>query len=139
MYKMMRDKKGEVIGFVVFFLPIIIFLINFTLTYAAYQISGSVVVTAAREGARTYAVKDDAGLAKSAAENVIKKSLNDKIEYFNPSHDVQLSQDGNYRVCKVSYRMPVPMPAMFKLIGVNTVMGKYLVATSTARFVLEKS
>ncbi|GBF34100.1 hypothetical protein DCCM_3212 [Desulfocucumis palustris] len=134
---MLKDRRGDIMVMVVFIIPITLFLLNFMLTYGLAEYSKSTLITASREAARTYAVSHDRELARTTAENIITQTLNSDREYFNPGSDIVLFDEGKYAAATVNYRVPVAVPAMFRLIGVNTIIGNHMQVSSTARFVKE--
>ena len=134
---MLKDRRGDLLVFVAFILPITIFIINFTLTYGLGEYAKSTVITASREAARTYAVKHDVELAKESARYIVQNTLSDKTANFNPDKDIVLTEEGEFAVATVTYRVPVAVPAMMRLIGVNSIKGNYMPVTSSARFIKE--
>ncbi len=134
---MLKDRRGDLLVFVAFILPITLFIINFTLTYGLGEYVKSTVITASREAARTYAVKHDVELAKESARYIVQNTLSDKTASFDPDKDIVLTEEGEFAVATVTYRVPVAVPAMMRLIGVNQVMGNYMPVTSSARFIKE--
>ncbi|MFX4261197.1 TadE/TadG family type IV pilus assembly protein [Pelotomaculum propionicicum] len=135
--RLVKDQKGDVLVFVAIILPIILFILNFTLTYGIGEYAKSTVITASREAARTYAVKHDADMARESARTIVEKTFSVNENQFNPETDIVLTEDGDFATATVTYRVPVAVPAMMRLIGVNTTLGKYMPVSSTARFIKE--
>lgn len=134
---MLKDRRGDILVFVAFILPITLFIIHFTLTYGLGEYAKSTVITASREAARTYAISHNTETARESARHIVQSTLSNKTECFNPQSDIVLYEEGEFAVATVTYRVPVAVPAMMKLIGVNQVMGKYMPVSSSARFVKE--
>lgn len=122
---------------VAFIIPITVFILHFTLTYGLAEYSKSTVITAAREAARTYAVSHNQSDAVASAVHIIQGTLSASPEYFNPSRDVAVFDEGKFAVAVVTYRVPVAAPEMMKLIGVNRMSGRYMPVTSSAKFIKE--
>lgn len=135
--KIIKDQRGDTLVFVAIILPMILFILNFTLTYGLGEYSKSTVITASREAARTYAVKHDADMARESAKTIVEGTLSGNKKCFNADSDIVLTEEGDFAVATVTYRVPVAVPAMMRLIGVKTTMGGYMPVTSTARFIKE--
>lgn len=135
--QLIRDRKGDMLVFVAFILPITLFVLNFTLTYGLGEYAKSTVTTAAREAARTYAVTHDQQKAVDSAKIIVQKTLSSNPKYFDPAKDITLDDDGEFCTGTVTYRVPVAVPGMFRLVGINKTMDNYLPVTSTAKFIRE--
>lgn len=134
---MFKDRRGDLLVFVAFILPITLFIINFTLTYGLGEYAKATIITASREAARTYAVSHNSDVAKESARHIVQSTLSNKTECFNPHSDIALTEEGEFVVATVTYRVPVAVPSMMRLIGVNKVVGKYMPVSSSARFIKE--
>ncbi len=132
-----KGRHGGILGFVAFILPITIFILNFTLTYGLGEYAKSTVITASREAARTYAVTHDADLARQSATYIVKKTLTANPKNFDSRKDVQISDDGQFALATVTYRVPVAVPGMMRLIGIKETMGNYLPVSSSSKFIKE--
>jgi len=132
-----KDRRGDILVFVAFILPITIFILHFTLTYGLAEYAKSTVITASREAARTYAVTHDKDSAFASATYIVQRTLTDNTSCFDPDTDIVVEDDGEYAVATVSYRVPVAVPGMMRLIGMKQIMGKYLPVSSSARFIKE--
>jgi hypothetical protein len=87
----MRDKRGGILGFVAFILPITMFILNFTLTYGLAEYAKSTLITAAREGSRTYAVTHSVEKGKESSTYIVQNTLLSNLKYFDPANDVIIS------------------------------------------------
>ncbi len=134
---MIKDRRGEILSFVAFRLPLTLFILLFTLTYGLAEHAKINVITAAREGARTYAVTHDKNAALQSVKQIVENTMAKDSKYFNPDKDVVLADDGEFATCTVTYRVPVVVPQMFYLIGSDKVIGNYMPQTATARFIRE--
>lgn len=161
---MLKDRRGEVIEFVAIVLPLLIFMIYFTLTYGFIAFSKSTLTTATAQTARTYAIamkntSEEEMLALEQAKETARNYMLLGKDYFDPDNDMTITMETHevsgipveYVVARLESKVPVIMPGVMKFIGLNDMIGeeetinengetttRYVVhLSSTARYVNE--
>lgn len=122
-----RKKRGQALLEAVVILPIMVFLLLATVQVVVLLNTKVAVTAAAREAARAYAVYQDAGRARAAAEQNLRDAV---IGYTGEKPEVSISISGGYVKVTVTYDQPSLVPGLFRLLGVDEEFGTVPVASA---------
>jgi len=127
-----RRRRGQGLIEAALVLPVLVFLLLVMVDFACMLSTKAALTSAAREGARAYAVYQDADRARQVAE----KNLRDSVLAYTGKCRVDVSPSGGYVTVTVSYDQPVLVPGVFRLLG-GKAMPSAVTLSSAAVFRIE--
>ncbi|MBT9148499.1 MAG: hypothetical protein DDT32_02273 [Syntrophomonadaceae bacterium] len=129
----MRDEKGQAMVEAAIILPILI-AITLAIMVFGFIINARLTVTsAAREGARQYAVLNNEIIVRNRVANVMNTLPweNGPDVFFDPTTDVTMREEGQNVRVNVIYRAPVIVPGLTVLLG-GAVMDRHIILEGNA-------
>lgn len=114
--KIFRNDKGGVLLETALWFPLLVLMLFSAVMFGLVFNAQNVVVSAAREGARTAAVLQSEGEARERVERIITGQLHTGGgARFDRNRDVRVSM-GTYCTVAVTYRVPCPTPFLARLL-----------------------
>ncbi|KXG74302.1 hypothetical protein AN618_23480 [Fervidicola ferrireducens] len=142
MFSLIKKQNGQTMLEAAIVLPLIVFVMFAIIVYGFALNSKIAVITAAREGARTYAVYKNENLMRDSVEKQLKTAIpmssSKFAQSFNKYSDIQYSVDPITKcvTVTVTFRQPTYIPGLMRLLGGGNI-GNYFNLKGSAVFKLE--